>query len=68
MNRLWVKYVVGPRYRRRLRDGIIALQELNQLMIKHRLPRQRRRHFIRDLEQHPNNLTWVLDLLYKDAE
>lgn len=64
MKKLWIKYVTWPRYRRRLRDGVVAVQWLNQRMIDAKMPRQRRRHILRDIDRDPGQLMWVLDLLY----
>ena len=53
LRRLWVRWITFPRMRRRLRDGVVAVQWLNQSMIKARWPRQRRRHILRDIERDP---------------
>lgn len=66
IRRLWIKYVSFPRMRRRLRDGVVAVQWLNQAMIAQKWPRQRRRHILRDIDRDPANLMWVLNLLYTE--
>lgn len=64
LKKLWVRYVTWPRFQRRLRDGVVAVQWLNQRMIDNKVPRQRRRHILRDIDRDPGKLMWVLDLLY----
>ena len=61
----WYRHVTWPRLRRRLRDGIVAVQSVNQLMADNGVPRQRRRHLLRDLDRDPSQLTWLLDLMYR---
>ena len=65
--RLWIKHVALPRYRRRLRDGLLAIRKLNEMMIRARVPRQRRRHVLRDLERDPRMFERVAELLGGDA-
>ena len=62
--RLWTRWVTYPRLRRRLRDGVVAVQWLNQQMIAAKFPRQRRRHILRDIDRDPANMLWILQLLY----
>jgi hypothetical protein len=64
LKRAWIRYVTWPRMRRRLRDGVVAVQWLNQAMIEAKYPRQRRRHILRDIDRDPGKLMYVLDLLY----
>lgn len=64
IRRLWIRWVTLPRFRRRLRDGVVAVQWLNQQMIAQGWKRQRRRHILRDIERDPGKMMWILDLLY----
>jgi hypothetical protein len=66
LRRFWFNKVTGPRYKRRLRDGVLAVLEVKQMMIRARWPRQRRRHFLRDLERSPTAIVNILELIYYD--
>jgi hypothetical protein len=64
LRRTWIKYITWPRYRRRLRDGVVAVMWLNDVLIKEGWKRQRRRNLLRDLQGDPQKMVWILDALY----
>ena len=66
---IWWRLYMRGRWRRRLRDGVIAMLEVNEMMIQDnkktgRWPRQRRRHFMRDLQRDPKTWLKVLTLIH----
>jgi len=60
---LWWRVWMRRRWKNRLRDGVIAMLEVNEMMKAARWPRQRRRHFLRDLQRDPRTWVTVLEMI-----
>ena len=67
MKRWWWQKVMWPRWKRKLRDGCIAMLEVNEMMKRARWPRQRRKHFLRDLQRDPQTWVRVMELIYSQG-
>jgi hypothetical protein len=61
---LWWRVWAQRRWRNRLRDGVIAMLEVNEMMKAARWPRQRRRHFLSDLQRDPRTWVRVLEMIH----
>lgn len=64
LTNLWWRVYLQGRWKRRLRDGVIAMLEVNEMMKRARWPRQRRRHFLRDLQRDPRTWVRVLEMIH----
>ena len=64
LKRYWVLKVLYPIHRRKMRNGVIAILELNLMMKANNYGRKHRRQVMRDLIKRPENMVWMLDLLY----
>jgi hypothetical protein len=60
----WINHVLWPLRRRQLRKGTMALLTLNEQMKTAGWDRRRRRQSMRAIFRTPNNLHFMLDLLY----
>jgi len=64
LKEIWWRLYLRDRWRRRLRDGVIAMLEVNEMMKAAKWPRQRRRHFMRDLQRDPKTWLRVLTMIH----
>lgn len=64
IRRLWYKHVTFPRFQRRLRDGIVALLEVNEHLKANGAPRQVRRNWLRDLYRSPDRVHHLIPFIY----
>ena len=60
----WVMKVLVPLHRRKLKKGTMVLLSLNERMNKVGWSRKRRRQAMREIFRNPEQLHFMLDLLY----
>ena len=67
LRRWYVGKILYPLHRRKVRNGVIAILELDNMMKGSGYGRKHRRQVMRDIIRRPQHMVWLLDLLYADA-